>query len=390
MKKINITIAVIDAVLAAVMGAVLIYSFGIMKEVSFQTAADSWAGAGSEVPYTAVSAYTSPDNAFDLQGVYRLREEIAAKTGEQMTGLKDGYSCDCWYGIKEITVSGRNGSFPADAYYTGGDYFNIHKPEIISGSVYHEDTANIDTVVLDANMSWKLFGSLETAGMTVNIGNNDFYISAVIQTPGRKTKNLEKAYENSGSANIYLPYQAANALLGEEQKFTAYEALLPDQINGFAESIVTEALSSAGSISGVTEDAIKKYSANGLIFCNNGNPSLLLVDSRTDEFHIDRIREYSKIMFTDSGVGFDLPFYEEAAGSVLMKLGSLYKTFFPVFVILMVSACYWIVQFCRLIAICAKRIYKYFDDKADRKKLENYYKTHPKIIIKEIDEGESK
>lgn len=385
-KKINIIIAVTDAVLAAAMSAALIYSFGIMKEVNDQPAADMWAGTDSEMPFTAVSVYTDETNSFDLQGIYRLRGEIAQKTEEQITGLSEGYSEDCWYGIKEMTVSGGKGSFPVSAYYTGGDYFNVHTPEVISGSVYNSETMNIDTVVLDDYASWKLFGSLDTAGMKVTIGDSEYLISAVIASPEIKEKNLKKAYDNAGSGNIYLPYQAANTVFGEEQKFTAYETLLPDQITGFASGIVVSALSSSGAVSGVSDSTLKKFSAQGLLF----NGSVLLTDSRSDRFSLERIREFSKNMFGDTGVSFELPFYAEAAENVMMRLGVIYKIFFPVFVLLMVSACYWIVQLCSLAALVVKRIYKYFDDKADKKKLEKYYKTHPKIIIKEIDEGESK
>lgn len=385
-KKINIIIAVADAVLASTMAAVLIYSSVIVKEVSGADAAGMWAGKDSEMPYSVVSVFTDEANSFDIGGVYRLRDEIAKKTEEQITGLSEGYSCDCWYGIKDMIVSGGKGSVTVDAYYTGGDYFNVNIPEVLSGSVYTDETANIDTVVLDDNASWKLFGSVDTAGMRVTVGESEYLISAVIRSPGINQKNLKKSYGKGTGAIVYLPYQAANTVFGEEQKFTAYEAILPDQITGFAMGIVTEALSSSGTVSGVSDSTLKKYSAQGLLF----NDSVLLVDSRHDRFSLQRIRELSKNMFGDTGVPFKLPFYAEAAENVMMRLGVIYKIFFPVFVLLMVSACYWLVQLCSFAAIIVKRIYKYFDDKADKKKLEKYYKTHPKIIIKEIDEGESK
>ncbi len=368
-KKINIIIAAIDAVLAAAMAAALIYADSAVDEVSLSGAAESWAGVNSETPYAAVSLYTSENTAKSLGDIYRIRADIRSKTYEQLADTDESAFSDCWYGTKSLTLTGKKGTAEIMGFYTGGDYFSVHRADVISGSPYDSETVNLDTIVLDDETAWKLFGSLNVAGMTVETNNTELYISAVIRSPQKKSKHLKAAYDDDGISAAYLPAEAANLIYGEEQQFTAYDVLMPDPIDNFAEGIVRDA---AGLSQGDSS-----YSK--------------VIDSRS-RFSLKKIRESAEkiSIVTDSSSELVYPFYEDAARSVMLDLTVLYKVFFPVFVLLMISVCYWIVAFVKLLRKGVLGIYGIICRKADDKKLENYYKTHPKIIIKEPDEGDLK
>lgn len=368
-KKINIIIAAADAVLALALGTALVYASAKIDEVSLQGAADSWA-ADSALPYSVSSLYTSKNAAYSIGEVYQLRAQILDKAEEQLTDTEDGYYADCWYGFGNMSLTGSKSSADVKACYVGGDYFDIHNAEVISGSVFTGDNANIDTIVLDENASWKLFGALDTEGMTVTANNMTFYVSAVIKAPSDKEKVLKKAYEDDGQETmVYIPYEAADVIYGEEQRFTAYDIMLPNNYDGFASD---ELRSAAG--------------------CSEGDTAELAVTDSSLRFGIKEIREKADNIgsMMDSGNNIVFPFWEDAARTVMLELCILYKAFLIPFILLMISVCYWLFRLVGLIAYIIRRIYRFFDDKAEKKKLENYYKTHPMIIIKPENEGESK
>ncbi|MGN1416217.1 MAG: ABC transporter permease [Oscillospiraceae bacterium] len=368
-KKINIIIAAADAVLALALGTALIYASAKTDEVSLQKAADSWA-ADSPLRYSVSSLYTGKNAAYSIGEVYQLRSQILEKVEEQLTDTEDGYYADCWYGIGSMTLTGAKSSADVRACYVGGEFFDIHTAETVSGSVFHGDTANIDTIVLDENASWKLFGALDTEGMTVTAGNMTFYVSAVIKAPSDSEKTLKKAYEDDGQEPmVYIPYEAADVIFGEEQKFTSYDIMLPNNYDGFA------------------SDSLRAAAG-----CADGDTSDRAVTDSSMRFDIFEIRKKTKNIgsMLDSGSDIVYPFWEDAARSVTLDVCVLYKAFLIPFILLMISACYWIFCLVGLIAYIIRRIYRYFDDKSEKKKLENYYKTHPKIIIKPENEGESK
>ncbi|MCI5752027.1 MAG: ABC transporter permease [Oscillospiraceae bacterium] len=368
-KKINIIIAAADAVLALALGTALVYASAKIDEVSLQGAADSWA-ADSALPYSVSSLYTSKNAAYSIGEVYQLRAQILDKAEEQLTDTEDGYYADCWYGVGNMSLTGSKSSADVKACYVGGDYFDIHNAEVISGSVFKGDNANIDTIVLDENASWKLFGALDTEGMTVTANNMTFYVSAVIRAPSDKEKVLKKAYEDDGQEPmVYIPYEAADVIYGEEQRFTAYDIMLPNNYDGFASD---ELRSAAG--------------------CSEGDTAELAVTDSSLRFGIKEIREKADNIgsMMDSGNNIVFPFWEDAARTVMLELCILYKAFLIPFILLMISVCYWLFRLVGLIAYIIRRIYRFFDDKAEKKKLENYYKTHPMIIIKPENEGESK
>lgn len=368
-KIINIIIAAADAVLAAALGTALVYASAKIDEVSLQKAADSWA-ADSALPYSVSSLYTSGNSAYSIGEVYQLRAQILDKVEEQLTDTEDGFYTDCWYGFGDMFLTGAKSSADVKVCYVGGDFFEVHNAEPVSGSVFKGDNANIDTIVLDENASWKLFGALDTEGMTVTANNMTFYVSAVIRAPSDKEKVLKKAYEDDGTEPVvYIPYEAADVIFGEEQRFTAYDIMLPNNYDGFA--------------------ADNLRSAAG---CSEGDTAGLAVTDSSLRFGIKEIRKKAdnigSMMDSDNDIVF--PFWEDAARTVTLELCILYKAFLIPFVLLMISICYWLFRLAGLFAFIIRRIYRFFDDKAEKKKLENYYKTHPMIIIKPENEGESK
>ena len=61
----------------------------------------------------------------------------------------------------------------------GGDFFQFHPLNMISGNVFSENDISKDRVVLDENTAWTLFGAYDIAGKTVTIEGRQFVIAGV-------------------------------------------------------------------------------------------------------------------------------------------------------------------------------------------------------------------
>lgn len=365
MKKVNICVLILDIILGTALLIAVIYMNNLTDEVSLQKSAESWRGS-SDTPFTTVSLHTDENNAMTIGQIYSMRSQILKSVEEQITDLSDKYYADCYSMETEKNYTGDKDSSSLTTMVTGGDFFLVHTPKVISGSVYTDETANINTAVLDDYASWKLFGSVDTAGMTIYADNKEYTVSAVIKSP--QSKNLKKAYDNNGlSGVVYIPYQSVE---NSEQgtMFTSYEIILPDTIENFAENIVRTAAS-------LEKDSSQK----------------VITDSRS-EFLIKNISKNAKNndKLISSDISVKYPFWAEADRFAHITVNNLYNIFFVPFVIIMMTACFWVIMLCRLLVFTAKKIYRYFDKKSDMKKLEKYRETHPLIVIKpKDDEGES-
>ncbi|MBQ8569510.1 MAG: ABC transporter permease [Oscillospiraceae bacterium] len=360
-KKINIIIAVIDVIVAVIVGSVLIYCSGQAKSVSLQGAAEKWAGDITDFGYTAVSVYTDNSTAFDIGRIYSMRTNIQQKLDEQIAaGNKGSLFADCWYGKQYITLTSSRTSLSAEAYAVGGSFFTVHEPEIISGSVFSPDDVNMDTVVIDENTSWKLFGSVDTAGLTVTAGDIPLYISAVIRSP-HEGERLN-AYKADGSVpTIYIPSQTAGVITGSEPKFTGYDILIPDKIDGFGSDIVKEA-------AGYSE----------------GSSYMTVTDSRS-RFGIKAINKQAEKLTGLAGSESVIvyPWWEDAARGVILKLSVCMKLCSFSVVVLLISAVYWIVMLCWLAAFGARKASDKVNAVIERKKLIDYYIKHDKHELAE-------
>ncbi len=359
MKKSTLIIAAADVVLAAALGAALIYSSGQIADVSMQGTADKWAGSGSDVPFTAVSYYTDSNSAIDIGTVYNIRTTAQQKITEQLGDNGNGFA-DCWYGLYNMSLGGPKGNVSLNCYAVGGSFFDIHESEVLSGSLFNEDSVNIDTVVLDENASWKLFGAVDTAGMTVSAGDKQFYISAVIKAP--RDGELLKAYDDGdGVPFAYMPYQAVSEINQEETKFTGYDALMPDSIEKFGYDIIKEA-------AGYSDESLTSA----------------LIDSRS-RFSIKNMLNASKKLEAQisSKSSVVYPYWEEAERGVYLKVSILYKAFFIPVCLLIASAVYWIFRLCGLAAAGIRAVFGIADKRSEHHKLINYYLKHGKTELAE-------
>ncbi|MGN1105017.1 MAG: ABC transporter permease [Huintestinicola sp.] len=243
LKKFNIILAAVNAVLLIAAGLLTGKTVSLKNEFSSDSAKQAW--DGEKYSYAQISMFLPAENAIDGLGVFSLRQSVEEKLKEaSVSTAKDNPEgrlwIDCASGESSLSMTGKLGNSQVRVTGTYGDYFIFHPEKLMCGSYYTGDDINIDRVILDRECSWQLFGSMDTAGMPVNIGNKVYYVAGVVESPDSKADKA--AYGNTPRA--YMPYESLKSL-DESTALTAYEACLPNVVKDYAYTVIKD-ISPAG------------------------------------------------------------------------------------------------------------------------------------------------
>ena len=217
---------------------------GAGKHLQSQQQAERWTGE-SETRYTQFSAFFGPNDGLNPDGIGALRQQITEKLTAASIELPQSgkYFCDAWSTSGSVKISSERGSFDADVMAVGGSFFDFHPQELRSGVLLQESDLLLDRIVIDEQLAWLLYGSTDLAGMTAEIGGQQFYIAGVI------ARDLGRAEQKVAEDTmlLYMPY---NSYLGlnEAAAASCYEVVLPDPAKGFAKALLEECLPKDGCI----------------------------------------------------------------------------------------------------------------------------------------------
>lgn len=188
--------------------------------------------------YSQISLYTDRSNGFDALAVYSLRRDIKSKLKDSSVKEEDTEGrlwVDCASGEAELIVNNGTKSCDAAVMSTYGDFFLFHPEPLLSGSYYTEDDINIDTIVIDKQCSWLLFGAIDTAGMNVTINGKTFRISAVVDTSDKERDKT--AYGQK--PRIYMHYETLRSF-DQSAVMTNYEICIPNVVRDYAYGVMKE------------------------------------------------------------------------------------------------------------------------------------------------------
>ncbi|MCQ2421185.1 MAG: ABC transporter permease, partial [Clostridia bacterium] len=115
-----------------------------------------------------------------------------------------------------------------------GDFFSFHPLRLRSGAYLTSRDYMADRVVLDEEMAWALFGSVDVAGMEVTIGERSYAVAGVVCREDDFASEL--AY--TGGPGMFMSIEALRLL--QEVPIDCYEVVLPDPISGFAKKTVED------------------------------------------------------------------------------------------------------------------------------------------------------
>lgn len=237
---------------------VLIINYQKNNDVS-HNAALRWDSSGKSAH---ISVFMSEDAKFTLNNVMEFEENMKnTLTESNALTNKSGYNTwiDSYSAKGHLTISRDGVNVEVSAIGVGGDFFFFHPLELVNGSYFTPDNLMDDLIVLDEDTAWRLFGSTDIQGMTVEINGKEYIISGVIK---RDEGRLNKEAGNN-KPTVYVSYNLLNK--GEEETYiTDYEVILPDLTKNYAYKIVKKGIN----LSADNRDIVKtddRYSVTSLV-----------------------------------------------------------------------------------------------------------------------------
>lgn len=221
---------------AVILGCVNAHLCGLLPG---QQAGERWQDDGKAMQ---ISVFLRPEAGFSTADITSLHEnidtELTAKSiqAENQSARRwyDAYSTQ----IGQTEVTG-NRKKPSDALVTvaGGDFFQIHAPELVSGGYFSEQDIMHDRVVIDVQLAWNLFGSSDVAGMEITVQNQKCLVAGVIQPEADYASKT--AYGKM--PRIYISYDFYQENWNPEIcPVSCYEAVLPNPVRNFAKELLTK------------------------------------------------------------------------------------------------------------------------------------------------------
>lgn len=230
-KRLWMTLVGVACLVLAAVPALLFR--GMTLRQTDQQAAAFWR-ADSEVRFAQVSCFLDGDAGFQVNDVMRVRQSVSDALASQTDAAwTAGYSAQTTVSVvkEKTTVSAR-------AICTGGDFFLFHPLELVSGCYYNEEEVNKDSVLLDMNLAWKLYGGYDLQGMSLTVNGLPVTIAGVVRAPAASPER--EAYGETPT--IWLSLGLMDKL-GQTPNLTCYEAVLPNPVKSFAQSTLKTALS---------------------------------------------------------------------------------------------------------------------------------------------------
>lgn len=200
-----------------------------------QQAAKRWdeKGGASQVSSFFVKGVTVDEmqiKNFEHQLETALQEAAITKTNENSRLYIDAYSS-----LGEITITSEQGSLTADAVGIGGDFFQFHPLTLVNGGYFSGSDLMKDSVILDEEAAWQLFGSSEIEGMSVMIEGVPHYIAGVVK---RETGRFAEGAGLNDTV-IYVSYETLSSY-GSCEGISTYEVVAPNPVKGFVANTLKE------------------------------------------------------------------------------------------------------------------------------------------------------
>lgn len=226
-------------IVSAALLAALLACTGVLECVRQSTAAalaDQQAAARWGAETAQLSCYFATGYGFVPGRIYSIEKSV--DEAMSAASLAAGENARLWFHAYSADTSlyAQTTRASATLHVTafGGDYFYIHQPKLLSGSYLSSGGENAGYIFLDKNAAWKLFGALDVVGMSVTLADYEYIVCGVGDLPSGTL--YDAAYGDAPRAYILVDSLAASSV----KEMTTYEIVLPNQIDGFARSVVED------------------------------------------------------------------------------------------------------------------------------------------------------
>ena len=314
-----------------------------------QQEADRWQGDGA-IKYHQVSAYMQRDSAVTLETISQVRSDIQGKLLEasyaqdSVTGRLwiDAYMAQTNDSVSKTSDMGMQSVENVRILGVGGDFFQFHAQDLISGSEFRDDDISQDKVLIDRETAWQLYGGTDIAGKTVEIGSRQFVISGVYAAKEDKTERQARGEQSY----VFMDYDVFHEMYPEEN-IVSYEAVMPNPVKGFALLALKEAFGEPEDTM-YAEDVVLSFSDKEYVDNTSRFDALIL---------LKKLAALPKLMMRTTQVSY--PYWENAVRALEIRLEVLLllKIMFLLPVIVTIAI---------VIVICLKMLRQYLKDNFGR------------------------
>lgn len=243
-------------------GILTIWSSRKVKSLDSQQAAVRWDAEGESAQ---VSCFFSEEVTVDEMQLTGFRLELEKSLKEVLSA--EEYSnendrrliIDAYSSMGKITLVSEKGALEADAVGIGGDFFFFHPLKLVSGGYFSGEDLMKDSVIIDEEAAWQLFGSSDIAGQRVLINNVPHFVEGVIKREDgklAKRAGLDKTI-------VYVSNETLNEY-GTGRGISTYEVVAPNPVKGYVYNKVKEKIGVKEEDMVVVENS-SRYSVEALV-----------------------------------------------------------------------------------------------------------------------------
>ena len=197
-----------------------------------QNEASVWGGEN----YAQVSCYTGKQDGFTLEELMRFEYEMNRTLKDSGSGEKERVAelwTDAYSARSRITVNHGNTAVEGVVYGVGNDFFAFHPLTLVSGGYIDSENVMKDYILLDEESAWRLFGSSDVAGMSVDINGDLFSVAGVYARPEGRWNDAA----GNGEITYYMSYETLQKY-DETMAVTCYEVMMTNPVEHYAYDLV--------------------------------------------------------------------------------------------------------------------------------------------------------
>lgn len=242
---------------------ITVWSQTKIKNLPDQQAAERWDGSGNAAQVSCYFAENVMVDEFLIMNFQQqFRQQLMEVLPQEQTAEKNDRRLfvDAYSSMGTITIISEKGQLTdVNAVGIGGDFFYFHPLQLLSGQYFSGDNLMKDSVIIDEEAAWQLFGSNDIAGKSVMIGEVPHYIAGVIKRPEGKfaeSAGLDKTV-------VYVSHETL-ATYGKGSGICNYEIVSHNPVKGFVYTAVKEKMGVQEADMIVVENS-SRYSIESLI-----------------------------------------------------------------------------------------------------------------------------
>jgi len=252
-------------ILALAIAVILCICVNVKKNSLYDDqAAKRWSDGGvSQISIFYPVSYTANmDDMHFVDLAHKIQNSLDTSAYSDEAGKKDKSGISFPYATSvmgNIDIASEEATVNVKAYGVEGDFFIFHPLYLLGGSYLSADDVMDDMVILDEEAAWKLFGSSDIVGQTVNIGGIPHLVKGVFK---KEEGKLEEAAGLSGP----ICFTSLNSLkeYGSVYGSYSFEMIIPNPVDGFGLKTLNEVLGDAAQDKIIVENT-GRYKSSRLV-----------------------------------------------------------------------------------------------------------------------------